>query len=90
MGKLHAETPKRAISKAEIKAVMGYTTEVAGFYTRLAVDLFSFSYLMGGINFVDMANLTRNNIIDGRLVYRQPKDRKTFELAYSCQSDGNY
>lgn len=80
VGKLHAETPKRAISKAEIKAVMGYTTEAAGFYTRLAVDLFSFSYLMGGINFVDMANLTRNNIIDGRLVYRRQKTGKLLNL----------
>nr|WP_290532389.1 site-specific integrase [Alistipes sp.] len=59
---------------------MGYTTEVAGFYTRLAVDLFSFSYLMGGINFVDMANLTRNNIIDGRLVYRRQKTGKLLNL----------
>lgn len=80
VGKLHAETLKRAISKAEIKAVMGYTTEVAGVYTRLAVDLFSFSYLMGGINFVDMANLTRSNIIDGRLVYRRQKTGKLLNL----------
>jgi len=59
---------------------MGYTTEVAGVYTRLAVDLFSFSYLMGGINFVDMANLTRSNIIDGRLVYRRQKTGKLLNL----------
>ena len=27
-------------------------------YNQLAIDLFTFSYLMGGINFTDMARLT--------------------------------
>lgn len=80
VGKLHEETQKRAISKAEVKAVMDFPCEGRNFYTRLAIDLFSFSYLMGGINFVDMANLTPQNIIDGRLVYRRQKTGKLLNL----------
>ena len=80
VGKLHAETPKRAISKTEVKAVMDFPCEGRGFYTRFAIDLFSFSYLMGGINFADMANLTRQNIVDGRLVYRRQKTGKLLNL----------
>ena len=80
VGKLHAETPKRAISKTEVKAVMDFPCEGRDFYTRFAIDLFSFSYLMGGINFADMANLTRQNIVDGRLVYRRQKTGKLLSL----------
>lgn len=80
VGKLHAETPKRAISKTEVKAVMDFPCEGRDFYTRFAIDLFSFSYLMGGINFADMANLTRQNIVDGRLVYRRQKTGKLLNL----------
>lgn len=80
VGRLHEETQKRAISKAEVKAIMDFPCEGRDFYTRLAIDLFSFSYLMGGINFVDMAKLTRQNIIDGRLVYRRQKTGKLLNL----------
>ena len=80
VGKLHAETPKRAISKTEVKAVMDFPCEGRDFYTRFAIDLFGFSYLMGGINFADMANLTRQNIVDGRLVYRRQKTGKLLNL----------
>lgn len=86
VGKLHAETPKRAISKAEVKAVMDFPCEGRDFYTRLAIDLFSFSYLMGGINFVDMANLTRQNIVDGRLIYRRQKTGKLLNLPIHKQA----
>ena len=80
VSRLHEETQKRAISKAEVKAIMDFPCEGRDFYTRLAIDLFSFSYLMGGINFVDMAKLTRQNIIDGRLVYRRQKTGKLLNL----------
>ena len=49
-------------------------------YIHLAIDLFSFSYFMGGINFIDMAYLTHENIIDSRLIYRRKKTRKLIKL----------
>ena len=39
------------------------------FYKQFAVDLFAFGYFMGGINFVDIAYLKTDNIVDGRLIY---------------------
>lgn len=42
----------------------------------LAIELFTFSYLMAGINFVDMAYLTRDNIIEDRLIYFRRKTNK--------------
>lgn len=80
VSKLHKETVKRAIVKDEIKKVINYTVDGKDFYTCLAIALFSFSYYMGGINFVDMAYLQGSNIIDGRLVYYRKKTSKLINL----------
>lgn len=81
VSKLHQETAKRALSKDEILAVINYSTEDKDFYTRLAVALFTFSYFMGGINFVDMAYLTEKNIIEDRLIYHRRKTGKLINLS---------
>ena len=78
VSKLHKETVKRAIKKSDVEKIISYKTE--RFYTQLAVDLFYFSYLSGGINFVDMAHLTVNNIIDERLVYTRKKTKKLIKI----------
>lgn len=80
VSKLHQETAKRALTKEEIQAVINYPTTGKDFYTRLAVSLFTFSYFMGGINFVDMAYLTERNIIENRLIYRRRKTSKLINL----------
>lgn len=80
VSKLHQATAKRAITKEAIVAIMNYPIDPKYKYKRLAVDLFAFSYLMGGINFVDMAHLTRDNIIDSRLVYNRQKTGKLIKL----------
>ena len=78
VSKLHEETAKRAITKEDISKILSYTSSNP--YTRLPIDLFTFSYLMGGINFVDMAYLTKENILDGRLVYTRHKTGKLIKL----------
>ena len=80
VSKLHQETAKRALTKEEIQAVINYPTTGKDFYTRLAVSLFTFSYFMGGINFVDMAYLTAKNIIENRLIYHRKKTGKLINL----------
>lgn len=42
--------------------------------------MFAFSYLMGGINFTDMAFLTDKNVEGGRLVYVRQKTKKLIML----------
>lgn len=80
VSRLHQETVKRALTKEEIHSVINYPVDGKDFYTRLAVDLFTFSYFMGGINFVDMAFLAEKNIMEGRLVYRRKKTAKLINL----------
>ena len=71
VSKLHENTPKRAIVKDSVKKIV---TEAPtnNAYKELAVDLFTFSYFIGGINFTDMARIKHDNIIDGRLVENPP------------------
>lgn len=80
VSKLHKETAKRAITKEQVKQVIEYDVSNARFYKRLAVDMFAFSYLMGGINFTDMAFLTDKNIEGERLVYDRQKTKKLIML----------
>ena len=76
ISKLKQKTAKRAISKNQIIDIMNYQSDRMNIYTSLAVDLFTFSYLSAGINFVDMSNLTQDNIVDNRLVYPRKKTGK--------------
>ena len=71
VSKLHQATAKRAISKADIMRIIEYRCD--DFYKQFAVDLFAFGYFMGGINFVDIAYLKMDNIVDGRLIYTRRK-----------------
>ena len=80
VSKLHKKTAKRAITKDQVKQVIEYNTVGERFYKRLAVDMFAFSYLMGGINFTDMAFLTDKNIEGERLVYVRQKTKKLIIL----------
>ena len=78
VSKLREATLKRSITKADIEQIINFkTTDI---YIKLSIDLFYFSYLSGGINFVDMAYLTRDNIIDNRLVYTRKKTKKLIKL----------
>lgn len=78
VSKLKKETVKRSITKTDVEQIINYKVDRE--YTQLAIDLFYFSYLSGGINFVDMAYLTRDNIIDTRLVYTRKKTKKLIKL----------
>ena len=80
VSRLHQNTPKRAVNKDCIRKILNYPTENKRYYCSLAIDLFKFSYFMGGINFADMAYLTGRNIMDGRLVYSRRKTKKIINL----------
>ena len=80
VSRLHQETAKRAVRKDDVINILNYPTEGKGHYMELAIDLFKFSYFMGGINFVDMAYLTWKNISENRLVYYRKKTGKLINL----------
>ena len=84
VSRLHQQTAKRAIRKDDILRIVHYSTDDER--VQLAVDLFAFSYYMGGINFVDMCYLTEKNIIDNRLVYIRKKTKKLIKLPLQTEA----
>lgn len=80
VSRMTQKTAKRAISKSDVYKVITYKSETAMPYSELAIDIFSFSYFSGGINFVDIAHLTTDNIIDNQLVYVRKKTKKVIRL----------
>lgn len=74
VSKMSQSPPKRAMSKADIQRVIEYQGKTD--MERLAIALFTFSYFTAGINFIDMAMLKHENIVDGKLCYIRAKTKK--------------
>lgn len=81
VSKFDVTTQKRAIAKADILKFTDYTEPIGQKrYVQLSKDIFMFSYLCGGINFTDIANLTKVNIVNGRLQYIRQKTGKLIKI----------
>jgi integrase len=52
-------------------------------YMNFSRDIFIFSYLCGGINLTDIANLKQSNIQNNRLVYMRQKTGKKISISLS-------
>ena len=74
VSKLSKETAKRALTKDDVRRIMEY--EGKSSMECLAIDIFTFSYLCAGINFIDMAKLKYSNIRDNKLIYNREKTKK--------------
>ena len=86
ISKFDISTEKRAMPKESIKQIMDLDLSNESNYMKLSQDLFVFSYLCGGINFTDMANLKSNNIINERLIYVRQKTHKKINVPLSVDA----
>ena len=81
VSKFDVTTQKRAITKADI---LKFTDDAEPIgqkrYVQLSKDIFMLSYLCGGINFTDISNLTKANIVNGRLQYIRQKTGKLIKI----------
>lgn len=84
VSKLHQETAKRALSKEDIERVLSYKS--TNRHMWFPIDIFAFTYYCGGINFVDIAHLTKANIMDGRLIYKRQKTKKLIKIPLQPQA----
>ena len=84
VSKLRESTQKRAISKETIQTIVKFdTSEITEYHTpliELSKDIFVFSYLGCGINFIDIAYLKRKNIQGNRIVYSRHKTGKNINF----------
>lgn len=74
VSKMSQQTAKRALSKEDIMNIINYKGKSE--LEILAIDVFTFSYFTAGINFIDMALLKSENIMDNRIVYYRHKTKK--------------
>ncbi len=89
INKFDTSTQKRAIAKSDILQIKDCTSPaVNSQYMELSRDIFMFSYLCGGINFTDIANLTKENIVKGRLHYIRQKTKKPISIGL-CEDANN-
>lgn len=82
----NTKTIKRALSKNDILKLINANCNGQSKLRQLTHDLFSFSYLCGGIPFVDIANLTRQNIVEDRLIYQRQKTHGNINLLLSKEA----
>ena len=80
LSRFSTKTKKRALSKENVKKILGMDCSKMSKKAKLAQAIFSFSYYCGGISFIDIANLTPYNIIDGRLIYERQKTHGMINL----------
>lgn len=86
ISKFNTKTKKRAISKEEVMKIIYTETINATKLRTLTRDVFTFSYLCGGISFVDIANLTVDNIRNGKLKYTRQKTHGEIKLKLCDQA----
>jgi len=86
VSKFDTTTEKRAIPKESNKQIMNICLESEHKYMQLSKDLYIFSYLCGGINFTDMANLKYTNIAENKLSYIRQKTGKKIVIPVSAEA----
>jgi len=84
VAKMNQQTAKRALTKNEIKAIINF--KGSSYMESLAIDLFTFSYLTAGINFIDIAKLRKENIVDSKVVYIRNKTSKQIMIPLQEQT----
>ena len=84
VSRLHEETAKRSFAKSDVERVI--EDKSINRYMRFPIDIFAFTYYCGGINFIDIANLSPANIIEGKLVYKRHKTSKLIKIPLQPQA----
>ena len=84
VSKLHEETAKRSLTKADIDRILNYKS--TNNFMRFPIDIFACTYYCGGINFIDIANLTHDNIIEGKIIYKRHKTGKLIKIPLQPQA----
>lgn len=70
-------TPKRSFTLERLQELWNYPCEP---FQRKYIDAFKLSFLLIGINVVDICKLTSKNIVDGRLEYIRSKTGRFYSI----------
>lgn len=86
VSKFNTKTKKRALTKEDMMKIITTETIQATTLRTFTRDVFTFAYLCGGISFVDMANLTLDNIYKERIRYIRQKTHGEINLKLCDQA----
>ena len=82
LSRFDLQTAHRALTKEDVLKVLNYELQPEDDpYMELAIDLFSFAYLCGGVPYYDLCMLTPANIQDGVLKYNRKKTHLPIRVA---------
>lgn len=74
LSRYNLKTEKRAITKDDVKKIIEYKPDFGDtINVKLARDMFTFSYLCGGMPFYDMCTLSEDKISSGTIKYKRKK-----------------
>jgi site-specific recombinase XerD len=86
VSRFDVKTKKRAIIKEDMMKIMKLDLADENDSIKFSRDIFIFSYLCGGINFSDIANLKQENIGNDRIQYIRQKTGKLISIHLSEES----
>jgi integrase/recombinase XerD len=75
----HEKTINRTLTQAEMRGIINLDL-APGTTIRHRRNLFLLSYCLMGINFSDLLTLTKDSIVDGRIVFRRRKTHKVYSI----------
>lgn len=80
ISKYNTKTKKRAITKEEIKRIIDIDLSQGAYLMQFTRDVFIFSYLHGGINLTDIANLKSTDLQSNRICYIRQKTNQEITI----------
>lgn len=80
ISKYNTKTKKRAITKEEIKRIIDIDLSQDTYLMQFTRDVFIFSYLHGGINLTDIANLKSTDLQSSRICYIRQKTNQEITI----------
>jgi len=80
------KTVSRAISKSDLDKIKLYPLEEGSklWHSR---NIFFLIFNLIGISFADLAMLTKDNVQNGRIVYRRKKTGKMYSIKITCEAE---
>ena len=76
-------TPSRSLTIEELRKIVNYPCSGDREFNR---DLFLLSFCLIGINLSDLLTLTKDNLIDGRVIFSRKKTHKVYSLLLHPQA----
>lgn len=85
LAKLKSQKNPKALTNDEVEVLKSFDYTNYPTLSR-SWRLFMFSFRMFGMNFIDICNLKKENIVNGRIIYQRQKTGKSFNLKIRAEA----